>query len=73
MSTTRIIYEATSRKFLEFTSIAEYIKSYQAAFDKVISLFTDFSLYTQFNIKVYFQAIMLMVIGSNYSALVFLI
>ena len=70
MRTSRIIYEATSQKLLEFKTVMEYTSSYQAAFDKVGSLLVDFSLYIRNSIEVYFQATMLMNIGSKYSALV---
>ncbi|MCJ1348960.1 hypothetical protein MMC31_007193, partial [Peltigera leucophlebia] len=48
----------------------EYTSSYQAAFDKVASLLADSSLYTRNSTEAYFQATMLMNIGSEYSALV---
>lgn len=70
MSTSRIMYEATSRKLSEFKSVAEYTSSYQAAFDKVASLLADSSPYTRNSTEAYFQATMLMNIGSEYSALV---
>ena len=70
MSTSRIIYEATSRKLSEFKNVTEYTSSYQAAFDKVGSLLADSSPYTRNSTEAYFQATMLMNIGSEYSALV---
>lgn len=50
--------------------MADYTSSYQAAFDKVASLLADSSPYTRSSIEAYFQATMLMNIGSDYSALV---
>lgn len=70
MSTSRIMYEATLRKLLEFKSVAEYTSSYQAAFDKVALLLADSSPYTRNSTEAYFQATMLMSIGSEYSALI---
>lgn len=46
MSTSRIIYEATSCKLSDFKSVTEYTISYQAAFDKIGSLLADSSPYT---------------------------
>lgn len=64
------MYKATSRKLSEFKSVIDYTSSYQAVFDKVASFLADSSSYTRSSIKAYFQATMLMNIGSNYSALV---
>lgn len=64
------MYEVTSRKLSEFKSVTEYTSSYQAAFDKVASLLADSSLYTRNSTEAYFQATMLMNIGSEYPALV---
>ena len=70
MSTSRIIYEATTKKLSDFKNVHEYTSHYQAAFDKVVSLLTETSSYTRQSIEMYFQATMLMNIGADYSALV---
>ncbi len=70
MSTSRIIYEATSHKLSDFKNVTEYTSSYQAAFDKIGSLLADSSPYTRASTEAYLQATMLMNIGSEYSALV---
>lgn len=67
MSTSSIIYEATSRKLKD---VEEYTSSYQAAFDKVASLLADTSPYTRSSTEAYFQATMVMNIGSEYFTLV---
>lgn len=68
--TSRIIYEATVKKLSEFKGVLEYTSSYQAAFDKVAGLLLETFPYTRSSIKAYFQASMLMNIGSEYSNLV---
>ena len=70
ISTSRIIYEATIKKLSDFKNVHKYTSHYQTAFDKVVSLLTETSSYTQQNIEMYFQATMLMNIGADYSALV---
>ncbi len=70
MSTSRLIYDATTKKLADFKDVHEYTSSYQAAFDKVVGLLTDSSHYTRQSTEVYFQATMLMNIGTKYSALV---
>ena len=70
MSTSRLIYEATTKKLSDFKDVHEYTSSYQAAFDKVVGLLTETSHNTQQSTEMYFQATMLMNIGSEYSALV---
>lgn len=70
MSTSEIIYEATLHKLSDFINVTKYTSSYQATFNKIGSLLTDSSLYTQASTEVYLQASMLMNIGSKYSALV---
>ena len=70
MSTSRIIYEATTKKLSDFKNVHEYTSHYQASFDKVVSLLTDTSSYTLQSTEMYFQATMLMNIGTEYSALV---
>lgn len=47
MSTSRIMYEATSKKLSEFKSVKENKSSYKPAFDKVASLIADSSPYTR--------------------------
>ena len=70
MSTSRIMYEATTKKLSDFKNVHEYTSHYQAAFDKVVSLLTKTSSYTRQSTEMYFQATMLMNIGADYSALV---
>lgn len=70
MSTSRIIYEATTKKLSDFKNVHEYTSHYQASFDKVASLLNDNSSYTRKSTEMYFQATMLMNIGTDYSALV---
>lgn len=70
MSTSRIIYEATSCKLSDFKSVTKYTSSYQAAFDKIESLLADPFPYTRASTEAYLQATMLMNIGSEYFALV---
>lgn len=70
MSTSRIISEAISKKLSEFKDVQKYTSSYQAAFDKVAGLLVETSPYTRSSTESYFQAIMLMNIGSEYSTLV---
>lgn len=70
MSTLRIIYEVSVKKLSEFKDVQEYTSSYQAAFDKVAGLLVETSPYTRSSIEAYFQATMLMNIGSEYSNLV---
>lgn len=47
MSTFRLIYKAITKKLSDFKDVHKFTSSYQAAFDKVISLLTKTSLYTQ--------------------------
>ncbi len=70
MSTSRLIHDATTKKLADFKDVHEYTSSYQAAFDKVVGLLTDSSHYTRKSTEMYFQATMLMNIGTEYSALV---
>lgn len=70
MSTLRIIYKATSKKLSEFKNVQEYISNNQAAFDKVAGLLVETSPYIRSSTKFYFQATMLMNIGSKYSNLI---
>lgn len=70
MSTSRIIYEATVKKLSEFKDVQEYTSSYQAAFDKVAGLLVETSPYSRSSVEAFFQATMLMDIGSEYSNLV---
>ena len=70
MSTSRLIYEATTKRLSDFKNIHKYISHYQAAFDKVVSLLTEIFSYTRQIIEMYFQATMLMNIGIEYLALV---
>lgn len=48
----------------------DYTSSYQAAFDKAVSLIFETFAYSRRRVEVYFQATMLMNIGSKYSNLV---
>lgn len=68
--TSRLIYDATSKKLSDFKDVREYISSYQSAFDKVVGPLSETSYYTRHSTEMYFQATMLMNIGSGYSALV---
>ncbi len=70
MSTSRLIYEANTKKLFDFQNVYKYTSHYQASFDKVLSLFTETSSYMQKSTEIYFQATMLINIGTNYSALV---
>lgn len=70
MSISRIIYEATTKKLSDFKNVHKYTSHYQAAFDKVVGLLTDTSSYTRRSTEMYFQATMLINIGTDYSALV---
>ena len=70
MSTSRIIYEATTKKLFDFKNVHECTSHYQASFDKVVGLLTDTSSYTRQSTEMYFQATMLMNIGTEYLALV---
>lgn len=70
MGTSRLIYDATTKKLSDFKDVHEYTSSNQAAFDKVVGLLTETSHYTRQSTEMYFQATMLMNIGSEYSALV---
>ncbi len=47
MSTSRIIYEATTEKLSDFKNVHEYTSHYQASFNKVVGLLTDTSFYTR--------------------------
>lgn len=67
MNTSHLIYEATTKKLLDFKDINKFTSSYLAAFDKFAGLLTKTSLYTWQNIMMYFQAIILMNIGPKYS------
>ena len=70
MSTSRLIHEAITKKFSDFKNVHKYTSHYQAFFDKVSSLLTKTSSYTQKSTETYFQATILMNIGTDYSALV---
>lgn len=70
MSTSRFIHEATTNKLSDFKNMHEYMSHYQASFNKVSSLLTETSAYTRKSTKTYFQAIMLINIRAEYSALV---
>lgn len=70
MSTSRIIYEATTCKLSDFKNVIDYTGSYQATFNKITSLLADSSPYTRASTETYLQAIMLMNIGSKYPTLV---
>lgn len=67
LSTSRIMFEVTSKTIADFKDVTEYTSSYQAGFDKVASLISETSPYTRESIEAYFQATMLMNIGSEYS------
>lgn len=70
MSTSRLIHHATTKKLSDFKDVHESTSSYQAAFDKVVGLLTDTPHYTWQSTEMYFQATMLINIGTEYSALV---
>lgn len=73
MSTSQIIYKTTTKKFFDFKNIYKYTSYYQAFFDKISSFLIEISFYMQQSTKMYFQAIMLMNIETNYLALVLVI
>lgn len=64
------MYEATFWKVSEFKSVADYTNIYQAVFDKIASLLTDFFFYKQNRIEAHFQATILMNIGKDYLDLI---
>lgn len=70
MSTSQIIYDATTKKLSDFKNVYEYTSHYQAFFDKLVNLLTETSSHTCKSTEIYFQAIMLMNIGVEYSVLV---
>ena len=70
MSTSRILYKATTKKLSDFKNVHEYTSRYQASFDKVVGLLTDTSPYTCQSTEMYFQATILMNIRTEYSAIV---
>lgn len=70
MSTSQIIYDATTKKLLDFKNMHKYTSHYQAFFDKVINLLIETFSYTCKSTEIYFQATILMNIGVEYSALV---
>lgn len=70
MRISRLIYKATTNKLLDFKDLHKYTSSYQVAFDKVVGLLIEKSYYTRKYTKIYFQAIMLINIGSKYLALI---
>ncbi len=71
MSTSQIIYDATTKKLSDFKNVHEYISHYQVSFDKVVNLLTGGnSSYTRKSTEMYFQATMFMNIGVEYLALV---
>lgn len=73
MSTSQIIYNATTKKLSDFKNVYQYISYYQAFFDKFVNLLTKISSYTCKSTEIYFQTTMLINIGMEYLALVSLI
>ncbi len=73
MSTSHIIYEAINKKLPNFSNVHEYTSHYKADFDKVVGLLIDTSSNTHQSIEIYFQATMMMNIGTDYSILGFAI
>ncbi len=69
MNTTRIIYKATDKKLSNFKNLHKYTSQDPVAFDKVVALLTDISLYTLQSTKMYFQATMSINIRTDYSSL----
>lgn len=69
MSISCLIYKATTKKLLDFKDVHKYTNSYQGTFDKVVDLLTEKFHYTWKNTKIYFQATMLINIGSKYLVL----
>lgn len=65
MSTSRLIYDATTKKLADFKDIHKYTSGYQAAFDKLVGFLTDTSPYIRKSTEMYFQATMLMNIGTK--------
>lgn len=70
MSNLHLIYEATTKKLADFKDVYKYTSIYQAAFHKLVGFLTDSSQYTRKNIKMYFQAIMLINIRTKYTDLI---
>ncbi len=70
MSTSRIIYDTTTKKLPDLKNVHEYTSHYQASFNKIVNLLTETSSYTCKSTEMYFQATMLMNIRVEYSALV---
>lgn len=69
MSISCLIYKATTKKLLDFKDVHKYTNSYQGTFDKVVDLLTEKFHYTWKNTEIYFQATMLINIGSKYLVL----
>lgn len=70
MSTSRIIYDVTTKKLSDFNNMHKYISHYQASFDKIVNLLIKTSSYICKSTEMYFQVIMLINIGVEYLALV---
>ncbi len=70
MSTSRIIYEASTKNLSDFKNVHEYTSHYHSSFEKIVALLTDTSSYTRPSTEMYFQATILINIGTEYSALV---
>lgn len=70
MSTPQIIYKAIAKKLSYFKNMHEYTNYYQTSFNRIIGLLTNKSSYTCKSTKIYFQATMLINIGTDYSVLV---
>lgn len=70
MITSHFIYETTIKELSDFENLYKYISHYQVSFDKIPSLLTETSSYTQKNAEIYFQATILMNIRTDYLAFV---
>lgn len=70
MSTSHLIYKATTKKLSDIKNIQKYTSHYQTSFDKVSSLLIKTSSYMRKSTKTYYLATMLMNIRTNYLALV---
>lgn len=70
MSTFYLIYEATTKKLLDFKDIHKWTGCYQAALNKVAYLMTKTLYYTWQSIDMYFQVTMFMNIGPEYFGLI---
>lgn len=64
------MYNITFKTISNFKDVTKYTNSFQAGFDKVACFFSETLPYSWASIEIYFQATMLMNIGSDYLTLV---